>query len=422
MVKDRRDNKNRILRKGEYQKKDGRYTYRYTDVNGESRYIYSWTLTATDRAPKGKPPGPCLRDLEREIDKALVEEIDAYGSMNHTLDVYFEKYMASKGRLKSTTRRNYRYYYDQYIRDKWGQRRIGEIKYSDVKIFYGKLLDDGKSLSVLKNINVFLNPVFAMAEKDGMTRRNPVNGVLTEIKKELGIEQNKRHALTVQQQSKFIDFVRDHKRYNHWLPLFTFLLGTGCRVGEAAGLTWKDCDFENGIISINHSLSYYPDEYTGKAKWSIHTPKTKAGIREIPMFNDVRIALRNEYVRQMRVGFNKSRIDGYSGFIFTNKDGYAYAPCNINSAINRIVKAYNKQETILAVEEQREPNFLPRFSPHVLRHTFCTRLCENESNLKVIQEVMGHASITITMDIYADATEEKKKLSFEALEGKIKIC
>jgi integrase len=139
------------------------------------------------------------------------------------------------------------------------------------------------------------------------------------------------------------------------------------------------------------------------------------------MLKDVRKALREEYCRQMMVGFNKSVVDGYSGFIFTNKDGYAYAPKNIISAIDRIVSSYNKAEVKSAASDERIAVLLPRFTPHVIRHTFCTRMCENESNLKVIQEIMGHGSITITMDVYADANAESKHKSFANLEGKFKI-
>ena len=61
-------------------------------------------------------------------------------------------------------------------------------------------------------------------------------------------------------------------------------------------------------------------------------------------------------------------------------------------------------------------------TPHIMRHTFCTRFCENETNVRVIQEIMGHSDISTTMNIYAEATESKKKESFENLQGKIKIC
>ena len=82
---------------------------------------------------------------------------------------------------------------------------------------------------------------------------------------------------------------------------------------------------------------------------------------------------------------------------------------------------YNKDETEQARNELRRPELLPHFSVHNLRHTFCTRFCENETNLKVIQEIMGHADISTTMDIYNEATKEKKVESFANLEGKVKI-
>lgn len=81
----------------------------------------------------------------------------------------------------------------------------------------------------------------------------------------------------------------------------------------------------------------------------------------------------------------------------------------------------NKEETEAAKEERRQPELLPHFTVHNLRHTFCTRFCENETNLKVIQEIMGHADISTTMNIYNEATKEKKKESFANLEGKVKI-
>ena len=71
--------------------------------------------------------------------------------------------------------------------------------------------------------------------------------------------------------------------------------------------------------------------------------------------------------------------------------------------------------------EGREPMLIRHFTAHNLRHTFCTRFCENETNLKVIQEIMGHADITTTMNIYAEATEATKRKAFANLEGKIKI-
>lgn len=123
----------------------------------------------------------------------------------------------------------------------------------------------------------------------------------------------------------------------------------------------------------------------------------------------------------MQEGSSTVEIDGYSGFIFTNRNGYVHNPMTINRAIKRIYTAYNEEEKELAKKEKRKPLLIRHFSIHNLRHTFCTRFCENETNIKVIQDIMGHADISTTMNIYAEATESKKKESFDNLEGKIKI-
>ena len=131
--------------------------------------------------------------------------------------------------------------------------------------------------------------------------------------------------------------------------------------------------------------------------------------------------LLTEYNLQLEYGFCDEVIDGYTGFVFQNRYGSLYSAHDINRAIERIYKAHNEEEAAKAQKEKRSPLLIRHFSVHNLRHTFCTRFCENESNLKVIQEIMGHADIETTMNIYAEATAQKKQESFARLEGKIKI-
>lgn len=148
---------------------------------------------------------------------------------------------------------------------------------------------------------------------------------------------------------------------------------------------------------------------------------TKAGIRIIPMLDEVFDAFLEEYQYQKVIGFCTDEIDGYSGFVFCTGDGKVYLPNAINRTIRSICADYNKEEESKAKEENRDPVLLPKFSCHILRHTFCTRFCENETNLKVIQEIMGHADISTTMDVYAEATQEKKKESMTSLQSALLV-
>ena len=192
------------------------------------------------------------------------------------------------------------------------------------------------------------------------------------------------------------------------------------RIGECLGLRWEDVDFEKRFISVNHNLTDRPDEH-GNCDKHIQTPKTEAGTRVIPMVEEVFQAFLTEYEIQKCIGFCEEEIDGYSGFIFSTAYHTVYSASAVNNAIRRVISSYNNKEEMTAKKEKREALLLPAFSAHNLRHTFCTRLCENESNLKVIQDIMGHADISTTMDIYAEATEEKKKEVMTNLEGRLKI-
>ena len=190
--------------------------------------------------------------------------------------------------------------------------------------------------------------------------------------------------------------------------------------GECLGLCWNDLDFEKRIIKVCKTLTYRPEPDHGSVV-HISTPKTEAGERTIPMIDEVYDAFLEEYQIQKVLGFGTNEIDGFSNFVFSTGEGNVYTPESVNRAIKRIYEDYNKREEEAAKKEDREALLLPHFSAHHLRHTFCTRLCENESNLKVIQSVMGHSDITTTMDIYAECTAEKKQEVFATLNGKIMI-
>ncbi len=417
----RKDRRGRILRDGEDQMPDGRYRFRYNDSKGTRQAVYSWTLVPTDKPPPGKRKSLSLREKEDEISHDKRDGIDSKQAASVTLNEMFERYIAGKRELKQSTRTNYIYMYQHYVAEDIGMKKLSTIRYSQIKAFYNSLIEDkGFKPNSMEIIHTILHPVFTLAVRDGYIRTNPTEGVMSEIKKSHDWEKPKRHALTVEEQERFIEFTANSEIYSHWLPLITVFLGTGCRMGEIIGLRWCDCDFANGTISINHNMIYRPNE-DRTCEFHITTPKTSAGCRTIPMLKEVRAALNQQRMIQMVEGFSSVEVDGYTGFIFTNRFGGVFNPEDINRAIRRIYTAHNDEEMKRAAEEHREPFLIRHFSAHNLRHTFCTRFCENETNIKVIQDIMGHSDVSTTMNIYAEATESKKKESFDNLDGKIKI-
>lgn len=393
--------KERKLEKGESKRKDGRYMYRYTDSNGKRHAIYAKTLTE-------------LRIQERQI-KRDKKELNEYVTTGASVNFVFDRYISLKTNLKQNTRSNYIYIYNKFIRDGFGRRNINEIRFSDVKQFYVSLLSAGLQVNTLDNIHTVLHPTFQLAVRDNVIRSNPSDGVMAELKKNDGKNKGIRHALTLEQQRAFLNYIANSPVYCHWLPLFTFLFGTGCRIGEAVGIRWEDVDFEKKEISVNHSLEYMLDE-NRKAAWHVSTPKTAAGVRVIPLLKEVEEALLEEKENQKKTGINNvDEVDGMTGFMFANRFGKLLLPSSVNRAIVRISDAYNAEETVRAAREKREPILIPHFSAHHIRHTFATRLCEHESNQKVIQSIMGHADIATTMNIYAEATKNRNVQTAEII-------
>lgn len=398
MRKARKDNKGRALRKGEYQRYNKDYEYRYTDPFGKKRAIYAETLQE-------------LRKKEDLLFRDQLDGLDIYSDGNATVNFLFDRYIKMKTNLRPSTLANYKYMYNKFVRNTLGKKRIVDVKYSDVLQFYNYLIEEGGlKVETVDNVHTTLHPAFQLAVRDNVIRKNPTDGVMATIKKGRNRVKTTRHALTLEQQRTFMNYIADSPFFVQWLPLFTVLLGTGCRVGEMVGLRWQDVDFKNRMISINHSLTYYPQDGTDTRTcvFRVSLPKTEAGIRTIPMFPQVESALKEIKKQNEEEGLVSETIDEMTDFIFLTSNNRVITPRQINDVIDRIVKACNEAEEEKAKEEIREPVIIPHFSCHHLRHTFCTRFCETETNVKVIQAIMGHANISTTMDIYTDVTEAKK--------------
>lgn len=259
-----------------------------------------------------------------------------------------------------------------------------------------------------------LHQVLDLAVEDEYLRNNPSDNALKELKQSHNFDVEKRKALTVQEQNAFTSFLGNSRQYNHWNPIFTVMLGTGLRVGEVTGLRWEDLDFENGTISVNHTLVYYNHSKNG-CYFSVNTPKTKAGRRTVPMLDHVREAFLQEKKNQEEQGIScQVRVDGYTDFVFINRFGNVQHQGTLNKALRRIMRDCN-QEILEKADGKKDVVLLPRFSCHTLRHTFTTRLCESGINIKVIQDVLGHADISTTMNIYADVTRDLKEREFGVL-------
>lgn len=398
----RRLDKSRItLRKGETQRQDGIYDYRWTSPDGKRHSVYASTLEE-------------LRAKEEQITVDAHDGIKTETRMV-TVNEMFDLRCDLKRGIKDNTFQNYKYMYNLFIRPNFGKMRITMVKKTDVKRFYNTLAD-GKILKVstIDTLHNILHQVFDMALNDNYIRLNPTDNMLKELKKAHNFSVEKRKALTIPEQELFMRFLKESTQYNHWYPIFAVMLGTGMRVGELTGLRWCDIDFDEDLISVNHTLVFYNHGDNKGCTFSINTPKTEAGNRTIPILPSVKEALQMERKMQQEFDVKCSvSIDGYSDFIFVNRFGATQHQGTLNKAIKRIIRDCNDE--VLLKSKEKDPVLLPPFSCHSLRHTFTTRAVESGMNVKVLQEVLGHKDISTTLNIYTDVTKDTKKKEVSTL-------
>lgn len=386
----RKDNKGRVLQKGESQRKDGLYVYQYTDNSGKRKSVYATNLSE-------------LRKQEKQINRDLEDNIDTAGA-EITLNEQFDKYISLKTKLCNSTRQNYIDLWNGNLRDNLlGKKKLCDIKKSDILRFYSSLSGRGLKYSTIKAFNCMISPCFDLAIDDDIIRKNPCNGCLGEFKR----DSDERISLSVQEQEIFLDFIRQSKVYSAHYPLIMFMIGTAVRCGEAIGLTWKDVDFKNREVTIDHQLIY--KKSGSKYGFYADSPKTDSGIRVIPMTSDVYGALIEQRRQQLSKGWRTNvEIDGFSDFVFSTKNRNPIMPGALNNILLNIVNRYNSKEGGQTV--------LPHISAHNLRHTGCTRMAEAGVDPKVLQYIMGHSRISVTMEVYNHISPDRNRKEMDKME------
>ena len=371
MSEKRRDNKGRILRTGESQRKDLIYQYRYTDIRGKRRTIYSSNLSE-------------LRKKEAEILKQLSEGID-YAAGQITVIALVERYIRLKQGTRYNTKVGYKFVLNIIKTEDFGYRQIRDIKVSDAQAWMIKLHDDGRGYSTLTSVRGVIKPAFQMAYNEDAIRKNPFDFKLVDV---VPNDSQKRIALTDEQQEIWMNFIREDKTYSKYYDEFVVLLGTGMRVSEFCGITKDDLQFSERRIRVDHQLVR---ERGGK--YYVEKTKTECGCRFIPMTDEVYRSLLNILERRKKVA-KEFIVDGYSGFLLLDKNDHPKVALHIENEMRWAMKKYSKLHP-------DKP--LPHITPHVFRHTFCTNMANKGMDVKHLQYIMGHSDVGVTLNVYTHA-------------------
>ena len=395
MSEKRRDSKNRILRSGESQRKDGRYAFKYTDAFGKPQFVYAWKLVPTDKTPAGKRDDISLREKIKEIQKDLDDGIDTVGKKMTVCQLY-AKQIRHHGNVRPNTVQGRNHLMGILEQDRFGAASIDSVKMSDAKEWALRMKEKGYSYKTISNYKRSLKAAFYTAIQDDCIRKNPFDFQISAV---LEDDTNPKVPLTASQEKSLLDFILNDKIYRKYYDEIVILLGTGLRISELCGLTVSDLDFEERTITVDHQLLKSTE--TG---YYVETPKTKSGIRQVPMSEKVAQALRN--VLAHRRSARLEEVGGYRDFVFLNQHGDPKVAGNYQGMFRGLIRKYAKT--------QREP--LPEvMTPHTMRHTFCTNLANAGMNPKALQYIMGHSNITMTLNYYAHATFDSAKAEMERL-------
>ena len=382
MSEKRRDNRNRILHEGEYQRADGRYRFRYVDIHGNEGNLYSWRLDHNDPIPKGKKMELSLREKEKQLEQDMFNGLVPGGGGLTVLELV-EKYVSLKIGVRQSTYAGYKTVINLLKKDDFGKRKISSVRTSDARAWLINLQKNGRGYSSIHSIRGVLRPAFQLAYEDDFIRKNPFDFELASV---IVNDSVMRQAITRKQERLFLDFIRSDVHYNRVYEGVYILFNTGLRISEFVGLTISDIDFDNMVINVDHQLVRV---YNEKKAYIIQKTKTTAGVRKVPMTEQVAECFRT-IIKNRRKVKKEPVVDGYSGFLYLDQNDMPMVALHWEKYFQFIREKYNKL--------YKEP--LPTITPHVCRHTFCTKMAKAGMNPAKLKYIMGHSSMEITFDTY----------------------
>ena len=355
------------LPQGVRKRNDGTLEKRFT-VNGKRYSIYA---SSTKELVKKE------QETREQIKKGLYNK-----NRNITLDQYFLEWMERK---KTTTKENtlltYKSFYEKHISPTLGNKKIIYIERREVQ----KLQFDLLKVLNPNTINIVLKVLVAVlndAVKDDIITKNVASGTKA-LKSDTKATDTKHRALTPEEQAVFMQALQGHYYYN----FIALMLLTGIRSGEASALLWSDIDYKNNVIHINKTLTRNFE----KSYIIGNSSKTDSGNRIIPLNDNIKKILEQQKTLTNILPFPTINI-----FLTPNKKLITVQ--QVNRAIS---------ETLVKLDQ--DGHHIEPFTSHAFRDTFATRYIEQGGNMNTLKEILGHSSITITMDIYAHVLPDTKQ-------------
>ncbi len=365
-----KDLKGKELGVGINQQKNGLYSARFVDKYGNRKQ------------KRFKKLQECRQWL---ADASYIDEHSNIAQANDMMtDAWFDYFIEIKKKtVRPNTVRNYTERYERNIKPVIGKMLLSDIKPLHCQKIFLNMADEGYRTSTLYQTRIALFNMLELAKENDVLRYNPCK---KSVKSDMGKPSDKKEALTLEVQRKFLEGAIGQSYENQ----FRFILQTGLRTGELVGLEWRHIDFKNRVLTIEQSM-----EYRYKVgEWRLGPTKSLAGNRTIPLTDEAIRILMAQEEKNKKI---KEISDEWKDFVFLSRKGEPVKNSTYDTALFKICDKVG----------------IERFSMHVLRHTFATRCIEAGMKPKTLQKLLGHSSIQITMNLYVHVTEDEKKKEIE---------
>jgi integrase len=333
--------------------------------------------------------------LKVEMEKSLGARLDQDKvTLSEWLDRWLANYMQEK--LRDTVYPSYEMNIRRHVKPYIGHITLKSLQTDDLQALFNYLLKDGRVTEKDKDINpglsrrtvayirTIIKEAITQAIHNRLIALNPVDGTtLPPASKKEVVPFLREEA------EQFLNSIKSHRLFAAYYLAFY----TGLRRGEILGLMWKDIDFAADNFEVKRELVYVLDKKTEKHVLNFQPPKTQKSKRTIPMTEDLVKVLKSHRAKQddEKQFFGKPYQD--EDLVFCSEDGKRLWPRNFNRQYDGLLKQCGLQHK----------------KPHAMRHTIASMLIEDGEDIRNVQEMLGHATLATTSDIYSHVMDKTKK-------------
>ena len=373
-----KDLKGKEIGAGIVQQPNGTYFARFVDKFGKRR---------TKRSKK-------LQEVKQWLADATY--IDQHSDLDQAtdmlVDAWFDYWIGIKKQtVRPNTVRNYSERYERNIKGVIGNKLLTDVKPIHCQKIFSDMADEGYKTTTIYQTRIALYNMFEFARENDVLIANPCK---KSLKSDMGKPSDKKEALTIDAQKKFLEAVVGYSYENQ----YRFVLQTGLRTGELIGLKWSDIDFENRTMKIERTM-----EYRYKVgEWRVGPPKSKSSYRTIPLTDEAIRILENQRSKNKSLKLVPME---WKDIVFLCRKGTPVKNSTYDTGLFKYCDRVG----------------IPRFSMHVLRHTFATRCIEGGMKPKTLQKILGHSNIGITMNLYVHITEDEKHREIDLVADALKV-